>query len=128
MTPVWRDRMIVAGPVIGIALMAMMAPFDHGPTTCPFALLTGVACPGCGMTRAVSHLLHGDIATAITLHPLSPMILVMGLGAWVWYLLRRSGRVPPMGRRAVNLLLLSSAFLLLATWVVRVAMGTLPPV
>jgi Protein of unknown function (DUF2752) len=128
MTRAWRDRLIVAGPVIGIAALAMMAPFEHGPTTCPFALLTGMACPGCGMTRALSHLIHGDIGVAMTLHPLSPMILVMGLGVWAWYLLRRSGRVPPMGHRTVNLLLLSSAFLLLATWVVRAATGTLPPV
>ena len=31
---------------------------------CPFKLLTGVPCPGCGMTRAYLHLFEGDIQGA----------------------------------------------------------------
>ncbi len=124
----WRDRLIVAGPIAGIVSLAIMSPAGDGLTTCPFALLTGMACPGCGMTRALSHLLHGDMTTALIYHPLSPLALTLGLAAWVWYLLRRTGRVGPLGHRTVNLVLLSSAALLLATWVVRWASGTLPPV
>ena len=31
---------------------------------CPFFLLTGLFCPGCGSQRAISSLLHGDILQA----------------------------------------------------------------
>ena len=31
---------------------------------CPFRLLTGLQCPGCGSQRALHALLHGDIAGA----------------------------------------------------------------
>lgn len=31
---------------------------------CPFRVLTGLKCPGCGSQRAIHYLLHGDIATA----------------------------------------------------------------
>jgi len=31
---------------------------------CPFLVLTGWKCPGCGTQRAIHALLHGDLATA----------------------------------------------------------------
>ncbi len=37
---------------------------------CLFHLLTGLYCPGCGGTRAVWYLLHGQILKSIQYHPL----------------------------------------------------------
>lgn len=37
---------------------------------CVFRAVTGVPCPGCGMTRAWLALLRGDVASAIAYHPL----------------------------------------------------------
>jgi hypothetical protein len=37
---------------------------------CLFKLLTGLPCPGCGMTRAYLHLFQGDIVGAFYFHPL----------------------------------------------------------
>ena len=37
---------------------------------CPFRLLTGFTCPGCGTTRALHQILHGHFDTAFTLNPL----------------------------------------------------------
>lgn len=47
---------------------------------CPTRFLTGICCPGCGMTRAVMHLCKGDVAGAIHYHPLVftlPIIVVL---------------------------------------------------
>ena len=33
---------------------------------CPFKLLTGLSCPGCGIQRAIHALLHGDLSDAIS--------------------------------------------------------------
>ena len=38
--------------------------------TCPIKWVTGVSCPGCGMTRAVVSLLRLDVAAAFYYHPL----------------------------------------------------------
>jgi hypothetical protein len=37
---------------------------------CPFYMLTGLYCPGCGSLRALHHVLHGDISAALGLNPL----------------------------------------------------------
>ncbi len=37
---------------------------------CPFLQMTGLACPGCGGTRAVKALLAGEILESIHFHPL----------------------------------------------------------
>lgn len=38
---------------------------------CPFALITGLPCPGCGMTRAVQSLIKGDILQSVFHNPLA---------------------------------------------------------
>jgi hypothetical protein len=42
---------------------------------CPLHALTGWHCPGCGTTRALHQLLHGHIAAAFGLNPLTMTLL-----------------------------------------------------
>ena len=37
---------------------------------CPIRFLTGISCPGCGMTRAWISVLKGDLHAAFSFHPL----------------------------------------------------------
>lgn len=51
-------------------------------TGCPILYLTGVSCPGCGMTRAWLALLHLDFPLAFSCHPLfflAPLFLLVFL-------------------------------------------------
>lgn len=45
-------------------------------TTCPVVLVTGLPCPGCGMTRACLCLLHLDFAGAWQMHPFIYVLFV----------------------------------------------------
>jgi hypothetical protein len=48
-----------------LVLLLMPADsFDTGPTLCLSKLLAGIECFGCGMTRAIMHLIHLDFAAA----------------------------------------------------------------
>lgn len=47
---------------------------------CPFRRLTGLPCPGCGMTRAAGHLLRGEFREALRDHPLVPLIMAIAIG------------------------------------------------
>lgn len=42
---------------------------------CPILAATGVPCPGCGLTRAVMQLLHGDLSAAMRTHAFAPLVL-----------------------------------------------------
>ena len=42
---------------------------------CPSAALLRIPCPGCGMSRAATALATGDFAGALTLNPLSPVVV-----------------------------------------------------
>jgi hypothetical protein len=128
LTRAWRERLIFAAPLAVIGLLATIRPGEDGVTVCPFALFTGMACPGCGMTRAASYLIRGDISTALGYHPLVPLIAILSLGGWAWYLLRRSGRVQPLPTRWVNTVLIVTGIMLLGVWAARLLSGTLPPV
>ena len=62
---------ILAG-FLAIGGAAILYRFDpatvHFFPRCVFHELTGLQCPGCGTTRALHHLLHGDIAGAFRLN------------------------------------------------------------
>lgn len=128
MSPALRHRLILWSPlaVIGALLAAPLS--DEGPTICPFALSTGMACPGCGMTRAASALVRADLGAAVAFHPLIPAVALLGATGWAWYLLRRSGRVQAMSNRMLNGILLATALALVAVWLTRLLTGTLPAV
>jgi len=92
---------LVAVLLMLAALGGAVVIFWFNPAThsfypvCQFHQLTGLNCPGCGMTRAVSALLHGQWAVALR----DNLLLVLGLGGLavrgVWFgCQRRRGQDP----------------------------------
>jgi hypothetical protein len=128
LTRVRPGRLALAAPLGLVLLVLAGGSGTDGPTLCPFALMTGVACPGCGMTRAAAHLVRGDVAGAIGYHPLIPLIAILAVGGWAWFLLVRTGRARPPTGRAINAVLIATGVLLIGVWVARLVSGTLPPV
>jgi hypothetical protein len=114
--------------VAGLGFLAAWTPTDDGPTLCPFALATGHACPGCGLTRALAYLVRGDLGQTVFYHPLAPL-LALGLAvAAVWWWGYRYRRWRPIPLPLVNAALISTGVALVAVWVGRMMSGTLPPV
>ncbi len=77
MKETWRRDLGAALAVIGF--YAVLFALD---ITCPIKFVTGVSCPGCGMTRACLSLLSGRPARALYYHPLvwlPPIILALYL-------------------------------------------------
>jgi hypothetical protein len=47
---------------------------------CPILMATGIPCPGCGLTRAILELLHGNLGSSLQTHLFAPLfVLVIGL-------------------------------------------------
>ena len=57
----------------GIVGISDVFGFDLFP--CPFKRVTGLPCPGCGMTHATRALLHGDLVGMVRFHPFAPVFL-----------------------------------------------------
>ena len=81
-----RSRCILTAVLFAAVVTAGIYIFHRDPTgnifiPCGFRLVTGLHCPGCGGTRAVWHLLHGNILSClrhnILLLPLGAMILTL---------------------------------------------------
>ncbi|MCY9782970.1 DUF2752 domain-containing protein [Nocardiopsis sp. EMB25] len=68
--------------LVGATLVHFVDPNEPGNyPTCPWLLLTGTYCPGCGTTRAVALVTHGDILGAASMNPL----LVLAFGPFLLY-------------------------------------------
>jgi Protein of unknown function (DUF2752) len=63
--------------------------FEPGKTgffpACPFRMMTGYTCPGCGSTRGLHRLLHADVVGALQFNPLMVLSLPFLLYALVRY-------------------------------------------
>lgn len=59
--------LIIAAAVIVLSLVYFVIDARHSGffPRCPFFVVTGFLCPGCGSQRAVSSLLHADIIQAM---------------------------------------------------------------
>lgn len=63
--------------VVGAGVVWYFDPSRAGfMPACPLYTTTGFACPGCGMTRGLHALMHGDILTALDFNALIPLILI----------------------------------------------------
>lgn len=70
-----------AGAVMGYALVVhAVDPNEPGNyPTCPWLILTGTYCPGCGTLRATHALTGGDLGTAMQRNPLAVVGAIVGI-------------------------------------------------
>lgn len=91
--PRYATALGAAGVLAGaLAYVGLGDPHARGFgfPTCPFRLLTGWNCPGCGGLRMTHDLLHGNVGAAVV----DNAFLLVGLPMLaLWFVLRwRSGR------------------------------------
>lgn len=72
--------------LLGVPLILLVLPsdfFDRGPVLCPSKRFLGVDCPGCGLTRATQHFLHGEWDAALSYNPL--VLVAVPILALLWF-------------------------------------------
>lgn len=90
---IWAIRWVI--PAAALYFLILYAVFG---TICPIKALTGIPCPGCGMTRALGLLLTGQFARSFQMHPL--LIL------WILYFLYLAVMRYLYGRKPKGMLVL----------------------
>lgn len=93
--------MRIAAPVavgaLAVAVCVVLAVVDPEDRTlwtprCPFRAATGLDCPGCGGTRALTALVRGDPLRALDHNLLTVVLLPVLAWGWVGWLRYRAGR------------------------------------
>jgi hypothetical protein len=80
------------------------------PILCPFRSATGLLCPGCGFTRSIVHLAHGDLKASWRQHALGvPLVLYLLVGEPVRRLVAYG--FPKLGMSTRLQIILASALL-----------------
>jgi hypothetical protein len=118
---------LVVGAV-GVAGLIAIDPPAEGIPWCPSALIFGVACPLCGLTRGVARFVRGDLASSISFHPMAWLVLLVAALAWVAWFGRRIGWWTWRSPTVENWTVAGLFFGLVVTWAVRAFLGTLPPI
>lgn len=127
--------LVVALALGGVVAGLLLEPAGSGPGRLSFAgftlpgvcvlnELTGIPCPGCGLTRAWVSALHGALGESLAHHPLGWLVLLYVLAQGVrhaaWLALPgRRERVERLGGRLDRGALVLGVLLLVA-WVPRV--------
>ena len=119
-----NQRLKAAGLWLLLAcIAAYLFFFQPGRTgifpACPFRTLTGWNCPGCGTTRGLHQLLHGNFIAAFELNPLMVLVLpFLGYALIVYTRSALNGRpMPQFGLSPKYGWLLTG--LIIAFWVLR---------
>jgi hypothetical protein len=123
-------RALVVLP-LGSAVFAVSALWSPsqlpGVVLCPFRALTGLPCPGCGMTRAFCSISHGEFARAFGYNALAPFVFAGALLLWAHALatvLKLEGvRLALEGLRPTPRVARLMLALVLAWWAVRLCAG-----
>jgi hypothetical protein len=111
--------LVAAGCAVAGGVVFAVDPETPGHyPTCPFLALTGWYCPGCGTTRAVHALLHGDAGLALQRNPLTVAALVVLAAAFALWS-RRLWRGAPRTWVAPPWVLYGLLVVILAFWVLR---------
>jgi hypothetical protein len=118
-----------AGVAGALTFAFLRAAVPLPPEVAPFCLVRrflGIPCPGCGMTRALSHLARGEWRAALAFHPLAPLVAAELALGWAAAGLAAVSPSPARWPSWVPALLAADGALLVALWAGRLASGTWP--
>jgi hypothetical protein len=81
----WAGMSFALMIVAGLVVLYFFNPTKYGfYPVCQFHRLTGLNCPGCGATRALFALLHGQFQVALRDNALLLGCLIFGVGRLLW--------------------------------------------
>ena len=102
-----KSRTIIDAAIVVAAIIVFFVIIK---IPCPFRLLTGVSCLGCGMTRAYLSAVQFDFLKACYYHPLWPFVPI-SVGCYIWARIKK----PKLG----NLVIFISAIAMLTVYIIR---------
>jgi hypothetical protein len=87
-----NNRRLAAWLVVAGAVHLILSASGTAHYFCPFHAVTGLPCPGCGLTRGVGCMLRGDWAGMMAAHPFTPYFVFLAAVMAVAVILPRNWR------------------------------------
>jgi hypothetical protein len=97
-SPVLRDRKFALALIGATGLHVALVSLSLPSWECPLFRLTGIPCPGCGLSRATVLLLKGDLAGSLRFHAFAPLFLIAIFALILSVLLPKSIIQPAIAR------------------------------
>lgn len=91
-----------------------------GLPPCFFYHLTGIPCPGCGLTTSFTHLAHGNFISAFKVNPMGPFLFLAYAFLSLSVLLRKNLDQMIFSKYG-NRISMSFIIIFLASWVLRIS-------
>jgi hypothetical protein len=113
-----KKRGLIATAVVVVVAVALLSIGWR----CPIKLLTGIPCPGCGLSRATRLALQGDFSGATRMFPLVWLVVPVVAGFVLVEIIgyARTGAFGASRRvRGADALMLVTASLMFALWIAR---------
>jgi hypothetical protein len=104
-----RALLVIGAMAAGAALARV--------SLCPFATLTGLPCPGCGLLRATLAIMRGHFAESFHIHPLA--LLVVPTVAVVALRVRDASPMTRHAEAALSTIVGALVVAMLGVWVAR---------
>lgn len=117
-------------PLVLTYVLPGLRPGTSGPALCMSKQLFHISCPGCGLTRSVCATMRLDLASAIRLHLLGPVFILIFASIWVLAaagLTTGRNLLPDPGSRASGIGGIMLVTSMIGYWIIRIVTGTLPP-
>ncbi len=76
----WFWIAIIYGTVFVLPIIMYFTSLDEieqAQSFCPVKMLTGIPCPGCGMTKSILCLFHGEWQKSISFHAFGPVLVAI---------------------------------------------------
>ncbi len=120
----WLANALLAAGLLLCAMLYVWPPTRYGfYPACPVHEFLHIECPGCGATRALAALLHGQLMEALRLNALFVALLPFGLGVAAegyWRAMRMGEfRLPRVPTRAMHATLAAAAVFMVVRNLVR---------
>jgi hypothetical protein len=74
-----RSTKMCRALAIGLAIQITLVASGLPGFPCPIHDVFGLPCPGCGLTRACTALVHGDFIDALRRHAFSPVVAMSAI-------------------------------------------------
>ena len=112
------------GAALVLIVSRLLPPDGVFLTICGFKILTGLPCPGCGLTRSVINLSHLHFALSFRLHPLGMAVYLMSIFLILYGCIPEKTRIAVdemllRNRKLLNTIGIIAVFLLAGIWIFR---------